>query len=64
MSKDYHIDKDAAELQPATDDDDAEDMTAMFGQMGISNSKKCQYAKHCMSPFHLLFPAKYVTPCC
>ncbi|KIM55515.1 hypothetical protein SCLCIDRAFT_1221074 [Scleroderma citrinum Foug A] len=39
---DYHIDKDAAELQPATDDDDAEDMTAMFGQMGISNGKKCQ----------------------
>lgn len=50
VSKDYRIDKDAAEPQPAKDDDDAEDMTAMFGQMGVSNGKKCQLCQTSLPP--------------
>jgi len=65
VSKDYRIDKDAAESQPAKDDDDAEDMTAMFGQMGVSNSKKCQLCQTSYVPFLLAVSATYITiRCC
>ena len=43
VSKDYRIDKDAAEPKAAKDDeDDADDLAAMFGQLGMSGAKKCQ----------------------
>lgn len=43
VSKDYRIDKDAAEPKAAKDDeDDTEDLAAMFGQLGMSGAKKCQ----------------------
>ncbi|KAG6336400.1 hypothetical protein ID866_2694 [Astraeus odoratus] len=43
VSKDYHVDKDAADPKPAKDgEDEAEDLAAMFGQMGVTNAKKCQ----------------------
>ena len=64
VSKDYRIDKDAAEPQPSKDDDDAEDMTAMFGQMGVSNGKKCQLCQTSYVPFSLTVSVKYITLCC
>lgn len=58
MSKDYRIDSDAANSQPAKDDDDdAEDLTLMFGQMGVSNGKKCQLCQ--TSYVHLSTSAIY-----
>ncbi|KAL4076720.1 SNF2 family N-terminal domain-containing protein [Scleroderma yunnanense] len=51
VSKDYRIDGDAAESRPANDDDDdAEDLAALFGQMGVSNGKKCQLCQTLLSP--------------
>ncbi|KAG9313720.1 hypothetical protein JVU11DRAFT_6070 [Chiua virens] len=43
VSKNYHIDKDAADPKAVKDDeDDAEDLAAMFDQLGMSSAKKCQ----------------------
>ncbi|KAG2749716.1 hypothetical protein P692DRAFT_20833145 [Suillus brevipes Sb2] len=43
--KDYRIDSEAAEPRPTKNDDaddDADELAALLGQMGVSNSKKCQ----------------------
>ncbi|KAG0693585.1 SNF2 family N-terminal domain-containing protein [Suillus ampliporus] len=43
--KDYRIDSEAAEPRPAKNDDadeDADELAALLGQMGVSNGKKCQ----------------------
>lgn len=43
--KDYRIDSEATELRQAKNDDadeDADDLASLLGQMGVSNSKKCQ----------------------
>ncbi|KAG2134132.1 SNF2 family N-terminal domain-containing protein [Suillus clintonianus] len=43
--KDYRIDNEAAEPRPAKNDEadeDADELAALLGQMGVSNGKKCQ----------------------
>ena len=52
VSKDYHIDKDAAEPKAAKDEDDADDLAVMFGQLGMLGGKKCQL---CQTPSVVLF---------
>ncbi|KIO02504.1 hypothetical protein M404DRAFT_649793 [Pisolithus tinctorius Marx 270] len=48
ISKDYRADKDAADPKPAKDDDEGvDDLDELFGQMGVSNGKKCQL---CQAP--------------
>ena len=44
MSKDYKADKEAIEPRASKcgDDDDDDDLAAMFGQLGVSGSRKCQ----------------------
>jgi hypothetical protein len=43
VSKDYRVDKDAADPKATgNDEDDADDLTAMFENMGMSGARKCQ----------------------
>jgi len=52
--KDYRIDSEAAEPRPAKNDDadeDADELASLLGQMGVSNSKKCQLCQTvCVAP--------------
>ncbi|KAF9224688.1 hypothetical protein BS17DRAFT_778808 [Gyrodon lividus] len=72
VSKDYHADRDVTELKAAQgDEDDADDLAAMFGQMGMSGAKKCQLcqtalpegddATHCKECFSVTNTAEHVT---
>jgi len=43
VSKDYNTDREAIESRPAPkDDDEDEELTTMFQQLGVSKGKKCQ----------------------
>ncbi|KAI0299413.1 SNF2 family N-terminal domain-containing protein [Multifurca ochricompacta] len=43
VSKDYNTDREAIESRPAPkDENEDEELTAMFRQLGVSNGKKCQ----------------------
>ena len=43
VSKDYKIDREAAEPKASKDEgEDADDLAAAFGQIGISGGRKCQ----------------------
>lgn len=46
VNKDYKMDRDAIEPKAASKgneaDDDADDLAAMFGSLGVSNAKRCQ----------------------
>lgn len=43
VSKDYRADREAADPKPTKDDDeDVDGLDELFGQMGVSNGKKCQ----------------------
>ncbi|EGO26624.1 hypothetical protein SERLADRAFT_447781 [Serpula lacrymans var. lacrymans S7.9] len=54
VSKDYRVDREAAEPKAAKgDDDDADDLTAMFGQMGVSNGKKCEVCQTVLNSSNL-----------
>lgn len=46
MNKDYKIDSSAIEPKAASKgqdaDDDGDDLAAMFGSLGVSNTRRCQ----------------------
>jgi hypothetical protein len=43
VSKDYNTDREAIESRPAPkDDQEDEELTTMFKQLGVSKGKKCQ----------------------
>ncbi|KAH7882890.1 SNF2 family N-terminal domain-containing protein [Phlebopus sp. FC_14] len=67
VSRDYRVDKDAAESRPVKDDeDDADELASLLGQMGVS--KKCQVCQielpaaedsnHCKECFSLVSTAQ------